>query len=125
MSPHGKRFTRYTLVGIANTVLYVSLLWFFIRWDQFPLTLSVGMAFGLALSFHYLANKYFTFESRSRSLAELVRYFLMASVNYLISLLIVWLCMDKIATSALVASVTSAMVVMIIGYAVSFLWVFR
>jgi putative flippase GtrA len=77
------------------------------------------------MSFHYLANKYFTFESRSRSVSEALRYISMAAINYSVSLIIVWLCLDIVSVSPFVASISSASVVVFLGYFISFFWVFR
>ncbi|MEM9257155.1 MAG: GtrA family protein, partial [Pseudomonadota bacterium] len=63
MREHGKKFTRYAMVGVANTLLYISLLWMFLELDLFSYPVSVALAFGIAICFHYLANKHFTFES--------------------------------------------------------------
>jgi putative flippase GtrA len=125
MAIHRKMFTRYALVGLANTIIYFSLLWFFLDWNIFSYAVSVGLAFGIAMSFHYLANKYFTFESHSRSFGELVRYFSMAAVNYCVSLITVWFCLDIISVSTFFASVISSFIVIVLGYFIAFFWVFR
>jgi len=125
MANHRKIFIRYALVGLANTIIYFSLLWFFLDWNIFSYAVSVGLAFGIAISFHYLANKYFTFDSHSRSFAELVRYFSMAVVNYCVSLITVWFCLDIISISTFLASVISSLIVIVLGYFISFFWVFR
>jgi putative flippase GtrA len=122
---HGKFVVRYFLVGAANTVLYSCLLWFFLKGNNFPYPVSIGFAFVLAMSFQYLANKYFTFGVTSASVVEVVRYIAAAAINYVVSVIVVWMCLDVLNTSTLSASFFSAFGAAFAGYFLSFFWVYR
>jgi len=118
-------FGRYLLVGIANTLIYSSLLWVFLSCNRFPYPLSVAFAFILAMVFQYLANKYFTFRTISHSLGEVFRYILSAILNYTISVLVIWVSLDLIKIPPLLASIFSATTAAFLGFIVSFFWVYR
>ena len=113
------------MVGVANTAFYSLLLWQFMSIEYLPYPVAIGFAFGIAMIFQYLANKYFTFGSIARSFSEVARYITGAGINYLISVLIVWVCLDIIHTSKLIASVFSAFLAATVGYLISFSWVYK
>ena len=122
---HRKFAARYFLVGAANTVIYSCLLWFFLKGNNFPYPVSIGFAFVIAMSFQYLANKYFTFGVTSASIGEVARYLAAAALNYVVSVLVVWVCLDILNISTLSASVSSAFAAAFAGYFLSFFWVYR
>lgn len=125
MSVHGKLAARYFLVGGSNTVLYTSLLWVFLSKTEFPYAVSIGLSFVGAMCFQYCANKYFTFGVKSASFGEIGRYLASAAINYSVSVFVVWICLDIINASALLASLVSALCAAIAGYFLSFFWVYR
>jgi putative flippase GtrA len=125
MGSHGKFVARYSLVGIANTIIYSCLLWVFLKSDGFPYPVSIGFAFVIAMSFQYAANKYWTFGVNSGSMSEIARYIVAALLNYAVSVVVVWGCLDVIKMSTLTASFLSALAAALVGYFLSFFWVYR
>lgn len=120
-----KYFARYILVGLANTLIYGGLLWLFLAMDRFTYPISIAFAFSLAMIFQYLANKYYTFEVHSLSVSEVIRYFILAGLNYILSVLLVWIGLDLLNLNFLAASVVSACFVAGFGFLVSMLWVYK
>ena len=118
-------FLRYALVGGLNTALYCALLWLFVQRGTMPYPLSVALAFVLSMCFQYLANKYFTFKVSKRSAAEVIRYAVVAAINYCLSVGIVWTGLEILHTTKFVISVVSAVIVGSTGFLLSLLWVFR
>lgn len=122
---HRKTLAKYALVGTINTAIYSLLLWFFLGVEYFPYPFAIAFAFCLAMVFQYLANKYFTFGIAEKSLGEVFRYLTGAGINYSLSVLTVWLCLDVIQTSNLLASILSALIAAVVGYFVSFFWIYK
>jgi putative flippase GtrA len=122
---HGKIALRYLLVGAANSVIYSCLLWVFLSYSDFAFAISIAFAFIIAMCFQYFANKYFTFGVNSASFGEAVRYLVAAATNYLVSVLAIWICLDILDVSKLLASLFSAFSAAVAGYFLSFFWVYR
>lgn len=120
-----KYFARYIVVGLSNTLIYSGLLWFFLAMDRFAYPTSIAFAFSLAMIFQYFANKYYTFEVRSLSVSEVIRYFVLAGLNYIISVFLVWIGLDLLHLNFLAASVISAGFVAGFGFLMSMLWVYK
>ncbi len=81
---------RFCLVGALVFGLDFGALWFF---HQFlPRLAAVSVAYFVAVSFHYVLNKWWVFASRTADhTAELGRYVLMVVVCWLCTVAIVWL----------------------------------
>jgi putative flippase GtrA len=79
----------------------------------------------ISMIFQYLANKRFTFKSQSKSLFEVFRYLMMVTINYFLSLLMVWFLLTLIKVSPFESSAISAFVVAASGFILSFFWVYK
>ena len=74
---------RFGLVGVSNTLIDFALYWFLSRYvlvDQYVVAKMISY-FG-ALINSYLMNKYWTFGSSERSLAEAVRFLLIIFASW-------------------------------------------
>ena len=74
---------RFGLVGVSNTLIDFALYWFLSRYvlvDQYVVAKMISY-FG-ALINSYLMNKYWTFGSSERSLAEAVRFLLIIFTSW-------------------------------------------
>lgn len=116
---------KYAAVGVANTFLYAGLLFVFLRYVEASKPILVALAFLLAMSFQYLANRAFTFRSQKKINSELPRYLFAALLNYLITLLVVYVSIDFFLTSEVWASIIASLVTAVSGYLLALLWVFK
>jgi putative flippase GtrA len=116
---------RYAIVGVGNTILYCLLLWLLLSTTSLRHGVAVTLAFCLAMLFQYFANKAFTFRSRRRIGPEFVRYLIVALINYVLNILLVWVLLDVLAASRLVTVAVMGIVSGGCGYALSLLWVYR
>ena len=76
---------RFVIVGIMNTLIGTAVM--FMCYDLFHLGywLSSAMNYIVGSIFSYFANKYFTFQSKKKSGAEVVRFVINILICYLIS----------------------------------------
>ena len=125
MRPVFGRFAKYTAVGVVNTFLYAALLFLFLKHVDMPKPILVAVAFLLAMSFQYFANRAFTFRSEEKISKELPKYFAAALVNYLITLLVVFVAIDILLVSEAWASILASLVTAISGYFLALIWVFK
>jgi putative flippase GtrA len=116
---------RYAIVGLANTVLYCLLLWLVLSATSLRHAVAVTFAFCVAMLFQYAANRRFTFESPRRIGPELIRYVVVAAINYVLNLGVLWLLLDVVSTSRLVAVVATGALSATCGYFLSLVWVYR
>ena len=79
------KFWKFILVGVANTVFGAGIM--FVLYNAFHvsywLSSAANYVFGSILS--YFLNKYFTFQARKRSWAEIGRFVVNISVCYLVA----------------------------------------
>lgn len=118
-------FVKYLIVGLLNTLIYTGLLLVFLQADITPVTISVGIAFLLAMLFQYIANKFFTFKIIERSWSEVARYILLALINYGISIFVILIVINVFQLSFFLAGLISALLVAFTGFTISFFWVYR
>ncbi len=80
-----KTFWKFILVGVANTLFGTAIM--FIFYNVFGLSYWISSAsnyiFGSILS--YFLNKYFTFQSKKQSPAEILKFIVSISICYLIA----------------------------------------
>ncbi len=80
-----KTFLKFVLVGIANTVFGMAIM--FILYNAFGVNYWISSAAnyvcGSILS--YFLNKYFTFQNKEKSLAVIVRFIVNISICYFIA----------------------------------------
>lgn len=116
---------RYSLVGLANTFFYAGLLFISLKFLEAPRPVSVAAAFVIAMIFQYLANRSFTFRSKQGVGGELLRYLIAALLNYIITLVIIFIAIDFLSFSEAWASISAGLLTAVTGYLFSLLWVFR
>jgi putative flippase GtrA len=82
--------TRFVLVGLLTLGIYLGV--FAVMRLVSPQLVSLTVAYGLAISFHYLANRLFTFRQPTIEPAShastLLRYGAVVALGYLVNLLV-------------------------------------
>jgi len=120
------QFAKYLVVGGSTAVLYFGLLILTVDVLHLGHFLAVSISYPLAITFHFLANKLFTFRSRSPQVSgEVLRYLCVAFLNYLISLVVIYLVVDLGGQSTYYGAALAVAVTVGLGYGVTKLWVFQ
>lgn len=116
----------FLFVGGVTAFLYFGLLALFLEVIKLEYRLGVSIAYALAVTFHFFSNRHFTFRSgKGRVLPQVARYLVVAAVNYLLTLAVVYLAVSVLHSNAYVGVALSIITTVAIGYLGSKLWVFR
>ena len=111
-----------TLVNFATYAALAHLL-------PWPTVLSTAVAWFLSVLFAYITNKIWVFESRTNTLRALLRetlaFFACRVFSGVLDLLIMWVCVDLLFLNDLVIKILSNVLVVILNYLFSKLWIFK
>ena len=80
-----KRFLKFCLVGVANTLVGSGVMYAFYNLANCSYWFSSAMNYVVGSVVSYFLNKYFTFRSNSRSWGEIARFAVNIAVCYLIA----------------------------------------
>jgi putative flippase GtrA len=117
---------KYFLVGGLTAVLYFSILFLTVSILQVHHTLAVSISYFCGTIFHFSANKIFTFGSKNpKILTEALRYICLVVLNYIITLIVVYIVVDVSGQSTYIGVGVAIAVTVGLGYGVSKLWVFQ
>lgn len=123
---HGAQITKYLTVGGLTAAIYFSIL--FITFDFLDLSknLSVTTSYFVSTAFHFAANKLFTFASHGKNFApQIARYLCVVFINYLITMLVVFIIVDLCGLSPYAGVAVAVAVTVALGYGMTKFWVFQ
>ena len=80
-----KRFLKFCLVGVANTLIGSGVMYAFYNLANCSYWFSSAMNYVVGSVVSYFLNKYFTFRSNARSWGEIARFAVNIAVCYLIA----------------------------------------
>lgn len=124
--PFLNRFIKYLVVGSSTALIYFGLLAILLEKFKLGSTLSITGAYATSVTFHFFANRHLTFKSGSSSLVpQIIRYSVMVVSNYLITLLVIFLFVDRMHFNTYVGASIALATTIVVGFFVARLWVFR
>ena len=86
-----RSFVMFCVVGILNVTIYVGLYAFFDKVIKLGNIFALTLSFILAASFQFTANRFFSFQAGGRRYTkDILKYCILLLVNYLISVLVVY-----------------------------------
>jgi putative flippase GtrA len=120
-----ERMIRFLLVGVLTFVIYYAVLYFLHTGSGMRYPLAIAISYSLAVAFHFLINRSFTFRVPPGGVPQqLRRYGLAAGVNYFAQVLIVRVLFERIGFgfywSATIAIATTTLT----GFVLLDKWVF-
>lgn len=119
-------FLTYLVVGGFTALIYFGFLALSVEVFALDYRFGVSIAYVLAVSFHFLANRKFTFRIvDDRVIHQWVRYLGVLMINYLIMLGIVSFFVGRLGVSTYFSAAISIVVTVSVGYLASKFWVFR
>lgn len=125
-SSHVLAFAKFGLVGATTAGIYFFVLWGADSVLGFNYILAVSAAYVISTAFHFLANRHFTFAAiDDKRTSQLVRYSAMWVFNYLITIVVVSVCVERYLLSPYVGVCISVLFTMITGYILARYWVFK
>ena len=118
---------KFGLVGVLTAVLYFGALFLFMNYLLWDYLLFVSLAYVISTTFHFLANRHFTFSaSDGSSKLQLLRYMLLWIFNYISTIFIVTISVSLIELSVYIVGVClSILFTVCFGYFLSQKWVFN
>ena len=86
---------------------------------------ATAAAFAIAMTFHFVANKLFTFEAEGNTSRQVGKYLIASLATYTITVLIIEVAKNRFGLSNLLAVLASASVTLVVGYVLGRFWVYR
>jgi len=125
-SSHLHAFAKFALVGATTAAIYFFAMWLANTIFGFQYIAAVSLAYFISTVFHFLANKHFTFSAGHGLYGnQIARYSLLWFVNYLITIVVVGLCVEKLKFSPYIGVCVSVLITMFVGYVLGRYWVFN
>lgn len=123
---HLLTFTKFGLVGATTATIYFIVMWLADVMIKLPYIGAVSLAYFVSTVFHFLANRHFTFAAaHGCHESQFARYLLMWFINYLITILVVGLCVEGFNMSPYIGVCVSVLFTMCVGYVLGRHWVFK
>lgn len=121
-----QEFLTYLVVGGLTALVYFGFMALSIEVFELNYRVGVTVAYVLAVSFHFIANRKFTFRVvDNRLMYQSIRYLGVLMINYLITLGMVSFFVDRLGGSTYLGAALSIAVTVSVGYFASKFWVFR
>lgn len=119
----------YLLFGVLTTIVNYVSYYLFTRYLQLDVLLANGLAWVLSVIFAYITNKIYVFQSKTTSLSDLGKEFMLfisARIGSgVFDMLIVYLFVDIFGMSDLIIKLISNVVVIIANWAISKIFIFK
>jgi putative flippase GtrA len=117
---------RFALVGAATAIIYFGLLATLMRYAGLNYRWAVTAAYIAGVSFHFAANRRYTFEAHGQPLApQAVRYVVLIVINYIVMLAVVTGLVEIFGVVPPVAVCVAVAVTTGTGFLLARFWVFR
>jgi putative flippase GtrA len=123
---HVLTFARFGVVGAMTAAIFFFVMWFGDTILGLRYIVFVSLAYTLSTVFHFLANRLFTFVvARGALESQIARYLIVWLINYLITILVVGLCVEKFYLSPYIGVVVSVVFTLCVGYVLGRYWIFN
>ena len=117
---------RFAIVGATTAAIYFGLLAILVEYVHLDYRLAVTVAYVVAVGFHFLSNRRFTFRAHeAKALPQLLRYLVLVGVSYLVTLTVVTIAVEVLRTDPMWGVVLAAAATMGLGFVVSKFWIFQ
>lgn len=120
-----RRFLKFLAVGLTTMVIQFSS--FALMWDIFhlPQRLSVSISYLAAVTFHFLSNRFFTFQAGNANVyKQLVKYIIVTCLNYVITIVVVDVCVKIFFLSPYIGVMAAIATTVMTGFLFLKYWVF-
>lgn len=93
---HSVRFFHYMAVGTSSFVLDMGTLFLLTEYFDFHPAVSVALNQVFILTYVFLMNKYWSFQSTGQTRKQLIRFFILTAFNYIFSITWMWIWVDAL-----------------------------
>jgi len=121
-----KSFLVFSFVGAATAAIYFSSLAVLLELFTINYRGAVTISYFLGVTFHFLTNKFVTFRNKESSgaVTQLFRYAFVVALNYVVTMMIVLLTVEKLHQPPYLGVLISVGVTVIMAYLLSKHWIF-
>lgn len=120
-----RQFLLFLCVGIASYFVYMGTLYITNDLLVFPRTLCVTLGYITTVSFHFFTNRYLTFSAhRQPLLPQLLRQMWFIVGSYFLTLVLVYLFVDKLKWSLYTATTITVIISSVVNYLLLKYWIF-
>ena len=119
------RFLKFLAVGLTTMLVQFSS--FALMWDvlYLPQRLSVSVSYLTAVTFHFLSNRFFTFQARNANIfRHLIKYIIVVCINYVITIGVVDVCVKILSLSPYIGVMAAIAITVMTGFLFLKYWVF-
>lgn len=115
----------FLTVGAVTALIHFSVFAGLLNIFHFDYRVAITLAYFLAVTFHFNANRYFTFKNTDETIGQqLPRYAVMVFINYLITLLTISTGIEMLGFSPYTSNMLAIGMTLISGYLLLRFWVF-
>jgi putative flippase GtrA len=121
-----RAITLFLGIGALTALVYFTL--FTVIWQLLHIDyrIAVTISYLTAISFHFLMNRKVTFQAaRGNLIPHVMKYAVMAFINYIITILIVEFSVKLLSLSPYLGVLIAVGVTVVTGYLMMKLWVFQ
>jgi putative flippase GtrA len=118
-----KKLSLFSLSGVVNTVIGYTLIFSFMFLGLTPF-LSNVLGYSIGFFFSFFMGKYVVFRSQEKKLSELIRYFLVFALAYLINAFMLHYSL-KLGISPYLCQLFGGIAFSTTNYTLSRIWVFK
>lgn len=121
-----REFLTYLFVGGVTFLFYMAFIALAVEILHLDYRVGVSVAYLFAVIFHFFANRTLTFRATNHRLVDQsIRYIGILMLNYLITLLAVSFCVERLNFSPYLSAAFAIVLTVGVGYFASKFWVFR
>ena len=126
ISSHALTFAKFCAVGGGTAAIYFLIVWSFEAMLGLNYIAAISIAFFVSTAFHYSANRRFTFAIKStRHTHQIFRYMVMLLLNYLVTIVVVYICVERLQLSPYTGVWISLIFTTATGFFLARHWVFN
>ena len=117
---------RFAVVGAITALIYFVLLSGLMRYGAMDYRWAVTIAYVAAVSFHFVANRRYTFRAHDAPAArQAVRYLALLALNYVVMVAVATGLVELFGFAPLIGAGAAVAVTTVVAFALAHSWVFR
>ncbi|MEK7644268.1 MAG: GtrA family protein [Patescibacteria group bacterium] len=120
-----RQFTKYFIIGITAFVLDIGSLYLLKEYGHFSPVISIVLNQVVILNLVFYLNKIWSFRSSGQTRQQIIKFYLLAATNYLISIIWMWVWHNHLQINYLIARITNIILAVAWNFLLYRYWVYR
>ena len=111
------KFVKFLAVGLTTTVVQFSSFALILDIFHLPQRLSVSLSYITAVIFHFLSNRFFTFQSGNANVfKQFIKYIIIVCLNYIVTIVVVDVCVKIFFLSPYIGVMAAIVTTVMTGF---------